>query len=136
MVTPDEGPRATAWQIVILAAGVAGAVVGRRNLALVPWLLFLATRLIVTVAFFGYARQGAAVIPVVAVLLGLALERWTPLRAARLAVPVLLFGVTLEAARWIAKPAVSIDGRAIGAADSSAPIDPVRRRVDVFVLRK
>jgi dolichyl-phosphate-mannose-protein mannosyltransferase len=136
MVTPDEGPRATIWQIVILAAGVAGTVVGRRNRALVPWLLFLATRLLVTVAFFGYARQGATVIPVVAVLVGLALERWTPVRAARLAVPVLLFGVTLEAARWIAKPAVSIDDRAIGAADSFGPTDPVLHRVDVSVLRK
>jgi hypothetical protein len=72
----------------------------------------------------------------VAVLLGLAVERWTPARASRLAIPVLLLGVTVEAARWIAKPGVSIDARAIGAADPFPPTDPVAHRVEVSVLRK
>jgi hypothetical protein len=131
MVTPDDGAPATIWRIAILFACVAGVVAGRRNRALVPWLLFFATKILVTVAFFGYARQGATTIPIVAFLLALALERWTPARASRLVIPVLLLGVTLEAARFIAKPEVRTDGSVVGSRDLYPDDDHGAHRVEV-----
>ena len=51
-----------------------------------PWLLFLASKLAVAVLFYGYARQGATTIPVMAILLALVAEslvkrlEWPPRR--------------------------------------------------------
>jgi hypothetical protein len=131
MVAPESDAIARAWQIAILLGCLAGAIAGRRNRGLSPWLLFLATRLAVTVLFFGYARQGASAVPIVAVLLGLALEKWSPVRASRLATPVLAIGVTLEAARFVVKPEVRIDRTAIGDRDPHAPDEHGLHRVDV-----
>jgi hypothetical protein len=94
-------------------------------------LLFLATRIAVTVLFFGYARQGATAIPVLAVLFGLAVERTVPARAARLAIPVLAIGVALEAARFVSKPQVRLDGAVIGPADPYPPDEHDAHRVAV-----
>jgi hypothetical protein len=93
----------------------------------------------VTVLFFGYARQGAVVIPVVALLASLAAERWVLARVARpggsrvprFAIAVLLVGVGLEAARFFAKPGVSIDGRTAGATDPFPADDHRYRRIEV-----
>src|SRR4029450_4922134 len=60
---------------------------GGRRAGLALWLAFAAQKVVGTVLFFGYARQGAVVIPVVAVLCALALERpiagWPPGRGWR-----------------------------------------------------
>jgi hypothetical protein len=117
MVAPDRGAPAAIWQVAVLLGCFAGMAAGRRNRALVPWLVFLATRIVATVLFFGYARQGATAIPIVTILLALALERWTPAHPSRLAIPVLVVGVTLEAARFIMKPEVRLDGTAVGSRD-------------------
>ena len=70
------GPLATAWHLALLVLAAAGLLAARgRRLPLAPWLLFLASQLAVTLAFFGYARTGATVIPVLALLLGLLLDR-------------------------------------------------------------
>jgi hypothetical protein len=136
LVSPDPDPLAAAWQIAVLGGCVAGLVSAVRQAAIVPWLVFLATKVVVTVLFFGYARTGATVIPIVALLLGLAGGRWLPSRAPRLVAATLLAGVALEAARFVAKPAVSIDGRAVVAADPFPPNDPVEHRIDVSIRRK
>jgi hypothetical protein len=121
VVTPGDDAAATIWRIALLLASAAGVVAGRRNRALVPWLLFLATRVAATVLFFGYGRQGATAIPVLAVLLGLAAERAVPARAARLAIPVLAIGVALEAARFVSKPELRLDGAVVGRSDPHPP---------------
>jgi hypothetical protein len=131
MVTPEGGTLATTWQLALIVASAAGIVAGRRNRGLVPWLLFLATRLAVTVLFFGYARQGATAIPVVAILVALAVERWTPARVSRLAIPVLLVGVTVEATRLVSRPVVAIDGRPVGVTDPLAPDENAEHEVEV-----
>jgi hypothetical protein len=131
MVTPGDDAVATIWRIALLLAAAAGVVAGRRNRALVPWLLFLATRLAATVLFFGYGRQGATAIPALAVLFGLAVERTVPARAARLAIPVLAIGVALEAARFVSKPQVRLDGAVIGPADPYPPDEHDAHRVAV-----
>ena len=134
-VSPHGTP-ATAWRVVVLLACCAGILAGRRRAGLLPWLAFLATKIAVTVLFFGYVRMGATVIPVVAVLLAVAAQRWIPPRPLRFAFAILLLGVTLEAVRLVAKPAIAIDGRPIRIADPFPPGDPVEHRVDVSVLRK
>lgn len=51
--------------------------------SLVPWVLFLINRLVVSVGFFGYARQGAMTVPVVALFAALALHGSLPARLVR-----------------------------------------------------
>ncbi len=134
-----EGGVARVWRVVALAVALAGLVAGRGQAALVPWLLFLASKVVVTVLFFGYARHGATVIPVLALLAGLAAERWvfrplpglsetTPIRAAA---AFLMLAVSVEGARFLSKPDVRVDGVAIGAAGSFDPDDHRTRRIEV-----
>ncbi|HEV8611209.1 MAG TPA: glycosyltransferase family 39 protein [Thermoanaerobaculia bacterium] len=130
MVSP-EGGFAAAWRLAVAAACLAGVVFARRQPALTPWLLFFASKVVVTILFFGYVRQGATVVPVVALLLGVALERWIPARPLLLAVPVLALGVTLEAARFVSKPHVRIDGVIVGDQDPLPPDDHDAHRVEV-----
>ena len=134
-----EGGIATAWSLAVLAVALAGLLAGGGETAAVPWLLFLASKVVVTVLFFGYARQGTTVIPVVALLAGLAAERWVFPRASSLtdravvrgAVAVLLLAVAVEAARFISKPDVRVDGLAIGAGAPSPADDHRSRRIEV-----
>jgi hypothetical protein len=131
MVAPHDSAPATIWRIAFLLVAAAGVVAGRQNRALLPWLLFLATKIAVTVLFFGYARQGAIAIPVIAILIALAFERWIPTRVSRLAIPLLLVGLTIEAARLVSRPVVAIDGSPIGAADALAPDEHAEHRIEV-----
>ncbi len=133
-----EGGVATVWRLAVLAVALSGLFAGRGQAAVVPWLLFLASKVAVTVLFFGYARHGAAVVPVVALLAGLAAERWVFRRAPLLtdrtvvrgAAVVVLLAVGVEAARFVSKPDVRVDGVAIGAAPSSAD-EHRSRRIEV-----
>ena len=127
----SDGVPATVWRIVVLLACIAGIAFGRRPPGLWPWLLFLATKVAVTVLFFGYARLGATVIPVVAVLVAIATERWIPPRTLRFVLAILLFGVALEAARFVAKPEVRLDGMVIGREDPFPPDEHDAHRVEV-----
>lgn len=135
LVVPQGLWGAAVWPLLMLLAAAAGLAVGWRHLALVPWLLFFASRAAMAVAFFGYARVGATVIPVVSLLLALAAVEVTarvrarragagegaargawrrPLAVAGLVAAVL---VTVETARWASRPELSLDGRPIGATD-------------------
>ena len=151
LAVPEGGPAVAAWRLGVLVLAALGLWAGwrpggRRREALVPWLLFFLSRVAVTVAFFGYARHGATVIPVLALLAGLAAERWVPsgelekasrgsrragkkwLRAAALAALVL---VAIEAVRWVSGPVALLDGRRVGAADPFPADDYVDRRLEM-----
>jgi hypothetical protein len=132
LVVPEGGPAVALWRVGALAAMLLGLWAGRREEALLPWLFMLATKLITTVAFFGYAREGAVVIPVFALSLGLlARQGWShlagvlhsprevSLRRAGLAGLGLLAAVlvTVEGLRWHSKPVFTLDGREVGAED-------------------
>ena len=121
MVSADADLPAVVWRSAIGIVCLTGIVLAGRRAALVPWLLLLATRLAVTLLFFGYARQGAMAIPIVAILLALAVERVLHVRPSRLAFAVLAVGVTLEAARFVSKPQVRLDGARIGRSDPHPP---------------
>jgi hypothetical protein len=131
MVSPDADAPAVVWRSAIGIVCLAAIVFARRRPALVPWLLFLATRVAVTLLFFGYARAGATAIPVIAVLLALAVERWLHVRPSRLAVVALAIGVSLEAARFSSRPGVSIDGSPVGATDRFPPDEHAEHRIEV-----
>jgi hypothetical protein len=133
-----DGPVRLAWSAVWLLACLAGAWTARARPAAWPWLLFLAGKIVVTVAFFGYVRQGAAVVPVVVVLAALAAERFlgppgSPLPGAwrRGIVAACLLAAAVEAGRWLQQPGIVIDGQAVGAVDP-VPADLHRdHRVEV-----
>lgn len=69
------GPVAVVWQFAILVLAAIGAWRGGRHAALAPWAIYFASKLAAAVLFFGYARQGALTVPVVALLAALALVR-------------------------------------------------------------
>jgi hypothetical protein len=126
LAVPMPGWRTAAWSTFLVVGAALGVAAGRRRPALYVWLLFLLSKLLVTAAFFGYARQGAMVIPVVALLLALAAERYVPVlaraqpravvRAASLALAAL---IAVEAARVWRPPALNIDGRPLEAGDGA-----------------
>jgi hypothetical protein len=143
LAVPDRGWVAAAWSAVLLSGCALGAAAGRRRAALYPWLLFLASKVAVTAAFFGYARQGAAVFPAVALLVAVAAARWIPSlvrvpagRIARAAGLVLLAALAAEGVRALHPPSLRVDGRALDAGDTGdvhrdqridaadAPFDP------------
>jgi hypothetical protein len=134
MVAPDGWPAAL-FAIALLAVCAWGAVLARGRAAAGPWLLFLASKLAVTIAFFGYARQGAAVIPVVALLGALALERatraWPPARTRALLVAAAGACLVLEGARFLFPPALSVDGRLVTRGDPFPIADQRDQRIDV-----
>lgn len=121
LVTPPEGWGAGLWQLALLVLACAGLPAAVRHPGLHPWLLFLGSKLLVTMAFFGYARQGALVAPIVALLAALAFERRLAacgprgFRRAVLAAAFLL--AATEAARALHPPRISLDGRPIDAGD-------------------
>jgi hypothetical protein len=144
LVVPEHGFGVHVWRLGVLAAALLGAYAGRRREALLPWFFFLLSQLAVCVAFFGYARQGVMVIPVVALLVGLAAERWLPgvrkaaagrpstLRAGLkpvLATALLLVGI--EGARWLWSPELVLDEIRIENSDPFPPGEHKVRRLEV-----
>jgi Dolichyl-phosphate-mannose-protein mannosyltransferase len=123
MVAAGGGAVASVWRLLVLVAAAAGLIVGRRRPELVPWLLFLASRIAVTILFFGYARIGVTAIPVVAVLIGFAASRGIPVRQTATAMALLAAGLAAEGSRVVAKPEVTIDGRAVVASADPFPAD-------------
>ncbi len=121
-LTVPEGPLAAGWRIVLLAACALGLRAGAGRAPLSPWLLYALSKIVTTLLYFGYARQGALVIPVVALLLALAAERRLgPERASRrataLAATLIVAAVGIDAARWLRRPQVVIDGVAVTTVD-------------------
>jgi hypothetical protein len=137
LVVPEGGVLLTLWRLLLLAVLVAGLWMGRRRLlALWPWLALLLTKLVATIAFFGYARQGATVVPVLALAVALLaepyLERLPEGRLWRIALACGLLLLVLEGARFLGAPEVRIDGRPAVEAGDPWPVDHHRdRRVEI-----
>jgi hypothetical protein len=132
LVVPAPGGLTTFWRLGVLGLAAIGVARGRRTPALAPWLLFLASKLVVVVAFFGYARLGAVVAPVVALLVVLAVAGPEARAATRrhhlVAALAGLLLVGVETARFLDPPALRLDGRAVGASDPF-PADTHRDQV-------
>jgi hypothetical protein len=87
LMTPFPG-HGVMWQLICVGLIVAGAVIARRHQVGRLCLLVLLYKLLVTVGFFGYARQAASIGPVLALLAALALDAlagklWSSLTAHR-----------------------------------------------------
>jgi len=129
MVIPEGGVGIAAWRWAGFAILLLALWTARREAALVPWLLLAATKLITTVGFFGYAREGVVLIPVFALLVGLVVARglprysWCPFHFntapstknwLRISCVVALILIAIEGGRWASQPVITIDGQQIG----------------------
>ncbi|HEX5051742.1 MAG TPA: glycosyltransferase family 39 protein [Planctomycetota bacterium] len=75
MVTA-EGAWPAIFRLGWLAVALAGLWPLRRERFLAPWLVFAATKVVVLMAFFGYARQGTLCIPLLSLGIAAAWHRW------------------------------------------------------------
>lgn len=78
LALPSPGVRSWLWFGLVVVACAAGFASARGNPSLTPWLVFAGCKVTTAVAFFGYARQGAQIVPVVALLAALGLRRAFP----------------------------------------------------------
>jgi hypothetical protein len=62
------------WRIVLLATFGAGAVIAALRRVAGVWLLIIAYKIVVTILFYGYARQAASIAPAFLVLTALVLD--------------------------------------------------------------
>jgi hypothetical protein len=128
MVVPDITLGVTFWRGAGFFILLGGLWVGRRNKALIPWLMILGTKVITTLLFYGYAREGLVVIPVFALLLALLVCKLLPAGSPSTDLPdstatrtwlygVLILSLTLvaiEGTRWSSRPAIHLDGVEVG----------------------
>jgi hypothetical protein len=142
LVVAEPGLGVTLWRLALLALCLVGLAGSWRSLAVLPWTLFLASKVAVVVLFYGYARHGATVIPVLLLLLCLALRTMPGLSHLRQALagnrrrsPALLIVAVLavaaagcELVRWARQPTVQVDGQAVGTYDPW-PVDEHEDRV-------
>jgi hypothetical protein len=123
-----DGLVATTWRLCLGLAALLGLLSACRQPGTWPWLLWALAKLATTLGFFGYARQGALCVPVVALGLGLLGAR-LPRPAARLGLGLVLLLALVEVARTVAPPAPTVDGEALSAARHGVP-DYAIRAVD------
>lgn len=130
-VVPDAAPLPIAWRLALLLSALAGAVTARRAPDLWPWLLFLASKLAVSVLFFGYARLGAVVIPVIALLIALAFQRRLARIPANVLTAVLVVVLAADTVRVATRPTLFIDAHPAVTVDVDPPDLHRDQRVDV-----
>jgi hypothetical protein len=124
LTVPRGGWGVTVWRLLVLVAAAAGVAAGRRLAAILPWVLFLAAKAVTVVLFFGYARIGATLVPVLFVLAAVAADRWLLARVPRperwataAAGAILLAAIAVEILRFAAPPEVYIRSRRVGPTD-------------------
>lgn len=131
VVIADSSAVTTTWRIALLLLALAGIAVGWRASDLWPWLFFIASRLVVSVLFFGYARLGALTIPVIALLLALASQRLLARIPVTALAVILLLAIAADAVRVATRPTLLIDSQAVIGIDSDPPDLHRDQRVDV-----
>ena len=129
MVIPESSTGVVIWRYAGFAILLLALWTGRREPALIPWLLLAATKVITTAGFYGYAREGVVLIPIFALLAGLLVIRglprysWFPLRLKtkpdatrilRISLMLAVVLVTIEGIRWYSKPVLTLDGQQLG----------------------
>jgi hypothetical protein len=109
------------WRMIILIGIATGAVLAVRRRVGGMWLLIILYKLIVTVLFYGYARQSASIAPAFFVLMALAIEyagvrlapTVAPLRrwAKPAAIAALLLTVALDISGSLRRPVLTVTGQ-------------------------
>lgn len=130
LVVPTPSIWSALWQGALLVVTLAGFwTLWARTDVFIPWLALCIAPLLAAIGFFGYARLGATLLPVLSVLWACAFERWVwpRLRArawpARVALGVALALLLVEGSRFLAHPQVLVDGRPITARADPFPLD-------------
>lgn len=122
MVVP-QGTLSSLWRwlnLIVCTAGVLAVLSGRERVPswkgadLLPWMLYGGSKLVIAATFFGYARQGALILPVVHTLWALAIVRWVVpslrVHALRLGLALLAAGLGFEVWRAAVGVHARIDG--------------------------
>ena len=146
LVVPEGSAFVSLWRWAALAALLWGLWIGRREEALIPWILLLSTKVITTLGFYGYAREGAVVMPVFALLVGLVAVRGLP-RVLRLTHPdtihtniqkwlrqsciFALILIAIEGTRWLSDPVINLDGQEVGVVEPFPGMDYQERQLRV-----
>jgi hypothetical protein len=121
LVIAYSGLRCIGWRVLVTTLCLLGWLLMRRRRDVYPWFLFALTHLAIAVLFFGYARSGAMIIPVLALFAASAVARIVPLSPRRglatAAVLVVLAGGA-EVARTLNPPDLYLKRRPVG------PVDP------------
>lgn len=116
LLTHEPGA-AIAWRWTLTAAiliGVGLAVARRRG---APWLIVIASKLVVTVLFFGYARQAVSILPAFHLMAAIAIDAAitrlrVPPRVGRLAAAAILLALAIfDGSYWLRPAEPSITGR-------------------------
>lgn len=109
------------WRVVVTTVCLLGWLLNRRRREIAPWFLFALAHLAVAALFFGYARSGAMIIPVLALFAALAAVRIVPLsprRGMAVAAALLVLAGGAETVRFLHPPEVFLSGHPVG------PVDP------------
>jgi hypothetical protein len=69
--TADVGAAAVAWRVTLAALFILGLTSAALRRGGTVWMLVIAAKVVVAVLFYGYARQGASIIPAFAVFFGI-----------------------------------------------------------------
>ncbi|MFY9341964.1 MAG: hypothetical protein WAT39_05725 [Planctomycetota bacterium] len=115
------------WRLVLLAAAATGLWHLRRERALWPLFAFAATKLLIVLVYFGYARHGALCLPVLALGVAALLAKLAPRQVAastrsRIGVALLAAVLALELVR-AATTSATVDGVAAGHGEPFGPQD-------------
>ncbi|MDA1222305.1 MAG: PCP reductase family protein [Planctomycetota bacterium] len=131
------GALGVGWSIVVLACEGFGLWRGRSRFGeLVPFLWWAGAGLLVVAAFFGYARLGAILVPVLGVLVGLGLEpvaQRYPRVAARALVVVLAAILVADSFRWGRGVRVLVDGAEVQTVEPWPPLEFEDRKLEVRI---
>ena len=122
------GGLANLWRLALLGASAFGWWQLRRNAALWPLLAFAATKLVVVLAYFGYARQGALCLPVLAVGVAAACATWLRGRV-RVGAALLLALLAIEGVRTFTRAGATVDDQPVVRGEPFGPQDFSARTV-------
>lgn len=95
-----QSTAAPAWRTVLAVLFIAGILAARRIPAAAPWLVIILYKVIVTTAFYGYARQAASILPAFAVLYAIGLDALLGLASRRFPVSLASGSRRFAAALW------------------------------------
>jgi hypothetical protein len=116
------------WRVAVLAVASVGLWRLRHRQALWPLFGFAMTKLAIVLAYFGYARQGALCLPVMALCLAAASERFATWFTGRRLLAIGLTLLALEALR-AGHTAATIDDRPVTAGEPFGPMRYDDRRL-------
>lgn len=125
LATPSTPSRT--WQFAVVVAILAGCVIALRRRAGALWLVVIANKLAITVAFYGYARQAVSIAPAFYVLAAIAIDAalarferpvW---RTRTVGLVLVVVALALEFASFVSPPSFEVVPTSADATSVPAP---------------